>query len=132
MNIQSPPPEPVNTTTNKCDIKILNIRRKILKISPHYWKRNEEFRQSKKKKIRENLKKWLLDDEAIKDFVKQLDNKKVRKEGINADWPAWKYYSYEPVIDKRNEIAYLIIFFLDDNNPELIGVITVYPYEQLQ
>ena len=30
---------------------------------------------------------------------------------------------------KRNDTDYLIIFFLDDNNPELIGVITVYPCE---
>ena len=129
MTILKPPQEPANTTADKCNIKILGIRRKILKISPHCWKRNEEFRQSKKKKIRENLEKWLLDDKVIKDFIQQLDNKKVRKEGINNDWPAWKYYSYEPVVDKRNGMIYLIIFFLDDNNPETIGVITVYPCE---
>ena len=126
MTIQKPPQGPSNTITDKCDIKILGIRRKVLKISSHCWKRNEEFRNSKKKKIRENLEKWLLNNEVIKDFIQQLDGKKVRKEGINTEWPAWKYYSYEPVIDKRSEMAYLIIFFLDDNNPELIGVITVY------
>jgi hypothetical protein len=50
-------------------------------------------------------------------------------EGTNSDWPAWKYYAYEPVIDKRNNLSYRIVFFLDDNNPEIIGVITVYPCE---
>jgi hypothetical protein len=67
------------------DITILGICRTVLKISPHFLKRNEEFRQSKKKKIRENLEKWLLDDEVIKNFIQQLDGKKVRKEGINTD-----------------------------------------------
>ena len=85
MTVLKPPQKPVSTITDKCNIKILGIRRKILKISPHCLKRNEEFRQSKKKKIRENLEKWLLDDKVIKDFVQQLDNKKVRKEGINND-----------------------------------------------
>jgi hypothetical protein len=85
MTIQKPPQEPINTTTDQCDIKILGIRRIVLKISPHFLKRNEEFRNSKKKKIREKLEKWLLDNKVIKNFVQQLDNKKVRKEGINTD-----------------------------------------------
>jgi len=69
MVIQKPPQEPANTITTDCDIIILGIFRTVLKISPHFLKRNEEFRQSKKKKIRENLEKWLLDDEAIKNFI---------------------------------------------------------------
>jgi hypothetical protein len=85
MVIQKPPQEPANTITTDCDIIILGICRTVLKISPHFLKRNEEFRQSKKKKIRENLEKWLLDDEVIKNFIQQLDGKKVRKEGINTD-----------------------------------------------
>ena len=52
---KKPPHEPLNTTTHNCDLVIFNIRRAVLKISPHFLKRNEEFRNSKKKKIRENL-----------------------------------------------------------------------------
>ena len=79
MVIQKPPQEPANTITTDCDITILGICRTVLKISHHFLKRNEEFRQSKKKKIRENLEKWLLDDEAIKNFIQQLDGKKGGK-----------------------------------------------------
>lgn len=126
MNEQ-PPKESADIITTDCDKIILGIRRTILKISPHCWKRNKEFQASKKAKIRDNLKRWLLDKEVIKDFVHQIVDHSVRKEGINSEWPAWKYYGYEPVIDKRNDMAYRIIFFLDDNKPEIIGVITIYP-----
>jgi len=36
---------------------MLGIRRTVLKISPHFLKRNEEFKASKKAKIKENLNK---------------------------------------------------------------------------
>ena len=127
MVAKQPPHEPINTTIYSCDIVVFDIHRTVLKISPHYWKRNEEFRDSKKKKIRENLIQYLLDDKVLEDFVQQLHQANPLFEGINSDWPAWKYYAYEPVIDKRNDLAYRIVFFLDDNNPEIIGVITVYP-----
>ncbi|CAG8846400.1 16309_t:CDS:2, partial [Racocetra persica] len=47
--------------------------------------------------------------------------------GVNIDWPAWKYYGHDELIDKRSGLNYLMIFFLDDNNSEVIGVLTVYP-----
>ena len=129
MTTKKPPQEPINTTTHECNIIIFGIKRTVLKISPHYQKRNEEFHESKKKRIKENLNQYLLGDNLIKDFVQQLNNEKPEAEGINVDWPAWKYFGYEPVIDKRNGMAYRIIFFLDDDNPELIGVISVYSCE---
>jgi hypothetical protein len=83
MTAKKPPQEPANTITTDCDIEMLGIRRTVLKISPHYLKRNEEFRTSKKKKIRENLNNWLLDEKIIKDFVQQLDKKEPEEEGID-------------------------------------------------
>jgi hypothetical protein len=55
MTVKQPPQEPANTITGECDIIMLGIRRTVLKISPHFQKRNEEFRASKKAKIKENL-----------------------------------------------------------------------------
>jgi hypothetical protein len=127
MTAKKPPQEPINTITIDCDVEILGITRTVLKISPHFEKHNEEFRSSKKKKIRENLEQYLLDKKVIKDFVQQLHKKEPEFEGTHTNWEAWKYYVYKPVIDKRSDTDYLITFFLDDNNPELIGVITVYP-----
>ena len=126
---KQPPSETTNNITYDCDIKIFEFRRTILKISPHCWKRNEEFQASKKKKIKENLDQYLLDKKVIKDFVQQLRDEDIWFESINSDWPAWKYYGCQAVIDKRNGLNYRIIFLLDDNNPEILGVITVYPYE---
>lgn len=82
---KKPSQEPANTTTTDCDITILGIKRTILKISPHYQKRNEEFRHSRKKKIRENLDKYLLNDKVIKNFVQQLHEKEPEDEGVNKD-----------------------------------------------
>ena len=48
------PPEPTNLITDKCEVIIRGIRRTVLKIDwLHLKKRNEEFRASKKKKIKE-------------------------------------------------------------------------------
>jgi hypothetical protein len=55
MDTKQPPKEPVGTIAIGCNKIILGFRRTVLKISPHYQKRNDEFRQSKKKKIKENL-----------------------------------------------------------------------------
>jgi hypothetical protein len=75
MTAKKPPQEPINTITIDCDVEILGITRTVLKISPHFEKHNEEFRSSKKKKIRENLEQYLLDKKVIKDFVQQLHKK---------------------------------------------------------
>lgn len=55
MTVKKPPQEPANTITDKCDILMLGIRRTVLKISPHCWKRNLEFKASKKVKVKDNL-----------------------------------------------------------------------------
>jgi len=83
MTAKQPPQEPANTITDKCDISMLGIRRTILKISPHCWKRNLEFQASKKAKVRDNLKQWLLDKEIIKDFIQQLHEKEPEEEGVH-------------------------------------------------
>ena len=55
MTVKKPPQESANTITDKCDILMLGIRRTVLKISPHCWKRNLEFKASKKVKVKDNL-----------------------------------------------------------------------------
>lgn len=74
---KEPPIEPINTTTTNCKIVIFGIHRTVLKISPHCWKRNEEFRQSKKKKVRESLNQYLLSKKEIKELVQQINEKEV-------------------------------------------------------
>ncbi len=88
MVAKKQPPEPINTITTDCNVLIHGIRRKILKISPHCWKRNEEFRQSKKKKIKENLENYLLSEKVIKDLVQQISEDGIWFEGVNSDWSA--------------------------------------------
>ena len=83
MTVKKSPKEPANTITTDCDIVMLGIRRTVLKISPRCWKRNEEFRASKKVKIKENLTNWLLDEKVIKNFVQQLDKKEPEEEGVD-------------------------------------------------
>ena len=85
MDTKQPPKEPIGVITINCNKTILGIRRTVLKISPHYQKRNEEFRTSKKKKIKENLKQWLLDEKVIKSFIQQINDNKIRKEGVHPD-----------------------------------------------
>lgn len=123
------PPEPTNLTITYCGLTILDIRRVVLKISLHCWERNKEFQNSKKEKVRKNLDQYLLDEKVIRDLVQQISEEYIWFEGVNSNWPSWKYYGCNELIDRRNNLNYLMIFFLDDNNPELIGVITVYPYE---
>ena len=85
MVVKKPPQEPVNTITGECDIIMLSIRRTVLKISPHCWKRNAEFQASKKVKVKDNLNQWLLDKEVIKDFVQQLHEKEPQDEGVHKE-----------------------------------------------
>ena len=77
MIVKSPPFEPINTITIDCDIRLFNNHRTILKISPHCWKRNEEFRASKKKKVKDNLTNYLLNDKVIRDLVHQITEERV-------------------------------------------------------
>jgi hypothetical protein len=77
--------EPDKTITEECDIVILGIKRTVLKISPHYLKRNKEFQASKKAKIKQNLDQYLLSKKEIKDFVQQLHNKEPEEEGVDKE-----------------------------------------------
>ena len=74
---KQPPTEPINTTTTECKVVIFGIPRTVLKISPHCWKRNKEFQQSKKKKVREHLDQYLLSEKEIRELVQQIDEKEV-------------------------------------------------------
>ena len=133
MVAKKPPQEPDNPITDKgtpikCDVIIRGIRRTILEVDwPHIELHNKEFRSSKKKKIKENLDQYLLTPDIIKNFVQQLEGKRLRDEGINKDKPHWKYYGYDKIIDKRNDKKYRILIFLDDECPEFVGVVTAYP-----
>lgn len=72
MATKNQPPESANTITTDCNVLVHDVRRTVLKISPHCWKRNGEFRQSKKKKVRDHLEKYLLNEKVIKDLVQQI------------------------------------------------------------
>jgi hypothetical protein len=124
---QQSPKIPVGTVAVDCDKVIFDIKRIVLKVSPHYKKRNEEFQRSKKMKVKENLSRWLLDEEIIRNFIQQINQEDIWFVGIHPNWPAWKYYGCDGIIDQRNDLNYVIIFFLDDDNPEVIGMVTVYP-----
>jgi hypothetical protein len=64
-------------------------------------------------------------------MVQQLDGKELESRGTHPNWEPWKYYAYEPVIDKRNKKNYKIIIFLDDDDPNFIGFINIlYPSEK--
>ncbi|CAG8736912.1 10669_t:CDS:2, partial [Ambispora leptoticha] len=75
MVAQQPPTEPINITTTECEVVIFGVLRTVLKISPHCWKRNEEFRQSKKKKVQEHLDQYLLSKKEIRELVQQINEK---------------------------------------------------------
>jgi hypothetical protein len=74
---KQPPTEPINTATTECEVVIFGILRTVLKISPHCWKRNKEFHQSKKKKVQEHLDQYLLSKKEIRELVQQINDKEV-------------------------------------------------------
>ncbi|CAJ0866271.1 13983_t:CDS:10, partial [Entrophospora sp. SA101] len=122
-HLENPPREPINTTTHECDVVIFGIRRTILKISPHLQKRNEEFHQSKKKKFRENLSQYLLDDKVIKDFVQQLREEEVWFEGFklqsiskNLDFCSKDCFL---IWAEQTEVNLRFIDYLKNQNPDL-------------
>lgn len=129
MASEQPPRKFSNINTYKISAIILDVNRTILEISQHYQKHNDEFRQSKKKKIRESLEQYLLDDKIIKDFVQQLAWRKIWFERTETDSSSLKRYGCK-VIDQRSGLVYLIIFFLDDDNPKLVKVITAHPSDE--
>ncbi|CAI2186707.1 4790_t:CDS:2 [Funneliformis geosporum] len=87
-NLHIPLKVEISITKDNNQHVIFGLLRTVLKISPHCWKRNEEFQASKKAKVKENLANWLLDKEVIKNLIQQLKEKEVWFEGVNANCPA--------------------------------------------
>ena len=105
-------------------------KRTNLVISYHYEKRNVEYLLGCKKRGVKPDKNRLFNNQVICDMVQQLDKKELESRGTHPNWKPWKYYAYEPVIDKRNERTYKIIIFLDDNDLDFVGFVNVlYPDE---
>lgn len=129
MTAKNPPQEPANISrVYRIKATIHRLKRTKLKIWYHYKKRNTEYLRGCKRKGIKPDKNRLFNNQIICDMVQQLDKKELESRGNHPQWEAWKYYAYEPVIDKRNQRAYKTIIFLDDNAPEFVGFVTLlYP-----
>ena len=105
---------------------VIEGRKRIkLVISYYYKKRNVEYLKGCEKKGVKPDKNRLFNNQVIRDMVQQLDKKELESRGTHPNWEAWKYYAYEPVVDKRNEKSYKIIIFLDDDDLEFVGFVNV-------
>lgn len=129
------PPQESNKISQVYQIKANIHGRKITKlaISYHYEKRNIEYLKGcEKRGIKPDLDR-LFDNKTIIDLVKQIHEKELESRGTHPNWDAWKYYAYEPVIDKRNQRNYKIIIFLDDEDLNFVGFVNIlYPDEKKQ
>ena len=106
-------------------------KRTKLVISYHYKKRNIEYLKGCKKRGAKPDKNRLFNNQIICDMVQQLDKKELESRGTHPNWEPWKYYAYEPVVDKRNQRTYKIIIFLDDDELEFVGFVNIlYPDEK--
>lgn len=132
MVANKPPQEPANISRiYRIKATIQEIKRTKLKIWYHYQKRNTEYLRGCKKRGIKPDKSRLFNNQIICDMVQQLHKKELESRGSHPQWEAWKYYAYEPVIDKRNQRTYKIIIFVDDNAPEFVGFVTLlYPDER--
>lgn len=105
---------------------VIDGRKRInLVISYYYKKRNVEYLKGCKKREIKPDKNRLFNDKVICDMVQQLDKKELESRGMHPNWEAWKYYAYEPVIDKRNGKSYKIIIFLDDDDLDFVGFVNI-------
>jgi len=132
MTAKQPPQEPTNISRiYRIKANIYELKRTKLKIWYHYKKRNAEYLKGcKKRKIKPD-KNRLFNNQIIRDRVQQLDKKELESRGNHPQWEAWKYYAYEPVVDKRNGRSYKMIIFLDDNAPEFVGFVSLlYPQDK--
>jgi hypothetical protein len=129
MMAKKPPQEPINISRiYQIKATIQELKRTKLKIWYHYKKRNAEYLRGCKKRGVKPDKNRLFNNQVIRDMVQQLHEKGLENRGPHPQWKAWKYYAYEPVIDKRNQRNYKIIIFLDDNAPEFVGFVSLlYP-----
>jgi len=132
MTAKQPPKNPANISRVYCIKAIIyELKRTKLKIWYHYKKRNTEYLKGCKKRKLKPDKNRLFNNKIIRDMIQQLDNKELESRGNHPQWKAWKYYAYEPVVDKRNQRTYKIIIFLDDNAPEFVGFVTLlYPKKE--
>jgi len=129
MEMKKPPQQPTNISCiYRIKANIQGSKRTKLKIWYHYKKRNQEYLKGCKKREVKPDKNRLFNNQVICDMVQQLHQKELENRGSHPQWKAWKYYAYEPVIDKRNQKNYKVIIFLDDNAPEFIGFVSLlYP-----
>ena len=126
MTAKKPPQEPDNLSQPYRINAIINgIKRTDLVISHHYKKRNIEYLKGCEKRGIKPEKDRLFNNQVICDMVQQLDNKELESRGTHPDWEAWKYYAYEPVVDKRNKRNYKIIIFLDDDDLDFVGFVNI-------
>jgi len=131
MTVKKPPQEPINISrVYRIKAIIHRLKRTKLKIWYHYKKRNTEYLKWCRKRGIKPDKNRLFNNQVIRDMVQQLDNKELESRGTHPQWKAWKYYAYEPVIDKRNQRNYKIIIFLDDDEPEFVGFVNILYPEQ--
>ncbi|RHZ35986.1 hypothetical protein [endosymbiont GvMRE of Glomus versiforme] len=109
----------------KINATIKEIKRSELQISYHYQKRNKEYLKGCKKRRVKPDKNRLFNNKVICDMVQQLHEKELESRGTHPKKKHWKYYAYEPVIDKRSNLTYKIIIFLDDYEPNFVGFINL-------
>lgn len=114
----------------RINVIIQGKKRTKLVISYHYKKRNVEYLKGCKKKGVKPNKNRLFNNQVICNMVQQLDKKELESRGTHPNWRAWKYYAYEPVIDKRTQRTYKIIVFLDDDELEFVGFVNVLYLEE--
>jgi hypothetical protein len=129
---KKPLPEPDKISQPyRINAVIAGIKRTNLVIGYHYKKRNIEYLKGCEKRGIKPEKDRLFNNRVICDMVQQLDKKELESRGTHPNWGAWKYYAYEPVVDKRNKRNYKIIIFLDDDDLDFVGFVNVlYPNEK--
>ena len=126
MTVKNPLQEPDNLSRPYRINAVINGRKKInLVISYHYKKRNIEYLRGCKKRGIKPDKNRLFNNQVIRDMVQQLDKKELESRGTHPTREPWKYYAYEPVVDKRNQRNYKIIIFLDDDDLDFVGFVNV-------
>jgi len=126
MTAKKPQLEPDKISQPYLINAVIGGRKRInLVISYYHKKRNAEYLKGCKKRGVEPDKNRLFNDKVICDMVQQLDKKELESRGTHPNWEAWKYYAYEPVIDKRNGRSYKIIIFLDDDEPDFVGFVNI-------
>jgi len=129
--IKKQPSTPANVATGKtCEVIINSQRRTRLAISHDYEDQNEKYKKGLAKRgiklTPQELAERLITDELIeKVFIPQLNGKELRHHSIHRHWDDWKYYAFSPVYDKRGK-EYRIVWFLDDNDPEFLGIVDCY------